>query len=392
MHCGPTIVSNAQASPGTTVPVALSQSAPMVLDWLSGETGELIRAFDWTSTSLGPISAWPQSLKTTVATLLRSPVPIVLLWGEDGFMIYNDAYSAFAEGRHPRLLGSKVREGWPEVASFNDNVMKVGLRGGTLSYRDKELTLYRKGVPEQVWMNLDYSPVLDESGRPAGVLAVVIETTERVLAQRALANREEHRQLLVRELNHRMKNLFAVASGLVGLTARSARTPQDLAQSLRDRFDALARAKELVYSSAEKSETTSLEALVRRVLSPYLHERVQDRQPVVFGGPPVRVSGKAATDLALVLHESATNAMKYGALQTSEGSVRIEWTVRANKLFLNWEERDGPVLTASPEAANGFGTLLVRRSVTGQLGGEIEHDWRAEGLAIRIVIPLERLG
>ncbi|WP_246205425.1 hybrid sensor histidine kinase/response regulator [Microvirga arsenatis] len=153
--------------------------------------GRLTRSHDWSRTSLGPISAWPQSLKTTVGILLRSPVPIVLLWGPDGVMIYNDAYSSFAGGRHPLLFGSKVREGWPEVADFNDHVMKVGLSGGTLSYRDQELTLYRNGAPEQVWMNLDYSPVLDESGRPAGVLAVVVETTERVLAQRALARTEE---------------------------------------------------------------------------------------------------------------------------------------------------------------------------------------------------------
>ena len=99
-------------------------------------------------------------------------------------MLYNDAYSVFAGGRHPELLGSKVREGWPEVADFNDNVMKVGLSGGTLAYKDQELTLHRHGRPEQVWMNLDYSPVLDESGMPAGVVAVVVETTERVQADR----------------------------------------------------------------------------------------------------------------------------------------------------------------------------------------------------------------
>ncbi|HVV95081.1 MAG TPA: PAS domain S-box protein [Hyphomicrobiales bacterium] len=156
-----------------------------------GEMGALIRAFDWSRTSLGPRSGWPQSLKTTVDLLLRSPVPIVLLWGPDGVMIYNDAYSGFAEGRHPRLLGSKVREGWPEVADFNDNVMRVGLSGGTLSYRDQELTLYRKGIPEQVWMDLNYSPVHDETGAPAGVLAIVVETTGRVMAERALAKSEE---------------------------------------------------------------------------------------------------------------------------------------------------------------------------------------------------------
>ena len=114
-----------------------------------------------------------------------------MLWGPDGVMIYNDAYSVFAGNRHPKLLGSKVREGWPEVAEFNDHVMKVGLAGGTLAYQDQELTLNRKGGPEQVWMNLDYSPVLDESGEPAGVIAIVVETTARVMADRQLAAEKE---------------------------------------------------------------------------------------------------------------------------------------------------------------------------------------------------------
>lgn len=148
-----------------------------------GEMAALIGSHDW-SASLGPPASWPQSLKTAVGMLICSPVPMVLLWGEDGIMIYNDAYSIFAGERHPQLLGSKVREGWPEVADFNDNVMKVGLSGGTLSYKDQELLLSRRGRPEQVWMNLDYSPVIDESGQPGGVIAIVVETTERVLAEK----------------------------------------------------------------------------------------------------------------------------------------------------------------------------------------------------------------
>jgi len=156
-----------------------------------GECGRLIAAFDWSETPLGPIGGWPRSLKTATGILLRSPVPIVMLWGEQGVMIYNDAYSVFAGGRHPKLLGCIVREGWPEVADFNDNVMKVGLSGGTLSYSDQELTLHRNGRPEQVWMNLDYSPVPGDDGEPAGVIAIVVETTKRVLAeQRTVGERE----------------------------------------------------------------------------------------------------------------------------------------------------------------------------------------------------------
>jgi PAS domain S-box-containing protein len=161
---------------------------------IKGEMAALVRAYDWAATPLGPIGTWPQSLKSAVSTILLSPVPIVMLWGPDGIMIYNDGYSVFAGARHPQLLGSKVLEGWAEVADFNANVMRVGLAGGTLAYRDQELTLHRHGRPEQVWMDLDYSPVLDESGKPAGVIAIVIETTDRVLAERARAEETERQR------------------------------------------------------------------------------------------------------------------------------------------------------------------------------------------------------
>ncbi len=156
-----------------------------------GELGGLIAALDWSKTSIGAIDTWPQSQRSAVSLILRSPVPIVTLWHEDGVMIYNDAYSVFAAGRHPVLLGSKVREGWPEVAAFNDNVMKVGLAGRTLAYRDQQLTLMRTGQAEPVWMNLDYSPLVDESGTPCGVMAIVVETTGKVRTEQALRESEE---------------------------------------------------------------------------------------------------------------------------------------------------------------------------------------------------------
>ena len=160
-----------------------------------GQMARLIRAHDWSATTLGAIPTWPQSLKTIVAFALDSPLPIVVLWGPDGVMLYNDAYSVFAGGTEK--LGRKVADGWPEVADFNANVMRVGLAGRTLAYRDQELTLNRNGRPEQVWLNLDYSPVRDDSGWPAGVIAIVVETTARVLAdRRAAAEQERQRQML----------------------------------------------------------------------------------------------------------------------------------------------------------------------------------------------------
>lgn len=170
-----------------------------------GETAGIIAEFPWENTPLGPISGWPAYLKATCSLILRSPVPMVTLWGEDGIMIYNDAYSLFAGGRHPRLFGSKVRQGWPEVADFNDHVMKTCLSGETLRYQDQQLILYRhEGEPEQVWMNLDYSPLLDDQGTPVGVIAIVVETTGKVRAEQRLNSEKD-----------RLRQMFEQAPGFV---------------------------------------------------------------------------------------------------------------------------------------------------------------------------------
>ncbi|MFC7378624.1 ATP-binding protein [Brevundimonas sp. GCM10030266] len=144
---------------------------------------ERIRAFDWSRTPLGALSDWPQSLRTAVGMLVAAPNPMVLLWGFEGVLIYNDGYARFAGRRHPDLLGMGAREGWPEIADFNDGNIRRGLSGESWSLRDQELVLDRAGTPEPGWMDLDYVPVPDETGKPAGVMVFVTETTERVIAE-----------------------------------------------------------------------------------------------------------------------------------------------------------------------------------------------------------------
>jgi len=155
-----------------------------------GKMGDLIRVFDWENTAIGPMANWSQTLITTVNIMLNSPVPLILLWGTEGIMLYNDAYAVLAGARHPQILGAKVLEGWPEVANFNRNVMEIVLKGKALSYQDQKLTLHRHNMPEEVWLDINYSPVMDESGQPAGVLAIVEETTRRVRAEQELRESE----------------------------------------------------------------------------------------------------------------------------------------------------------------------------------------------------------
>jgi len=176
-----------------------------------GEMAGRIRAFDWSLTELGSLDTWSRSLSSAVQLILASPLPMVMLWGRPGYMIYNDAYSKFAGGRHPYLLGSPVELGWPEVADFNRHVVDTCLAGGTLSYRNKDLVLLRDGVPEDVWLDLYYSPVADDAGCPAGVMAMVVETTERVISER----RRQTAEVAYRADNERVR-LALNAGALLG--------------------------------------------------------------------------------------------------------------------------------------------------------------------------------
>ncbi|WP_099050843.1 response regulator [Pararhizobium polonicum] len=158
---------------------------------VDGEIASLINTFDWAQTSIGPLSSWSTGLKSIVAVVLRAKVPMLLMWGADGVMIYNDGFAAFAGGRHPASLGSNIREHWPEIVAFDANVLDAVLGGATLSCRDQHLVIERNGAPEDVWLNLDCSPVPDDDGIPAGVLAIVVDTTLRVRTEQRLRIAQE---------------------------------------------------------------------------------------------------------------------------------------------------------------------------------------------------------
>ncbi|MDR5817106.1 MULTISPECIES: ATP-binding protein [unclassified Caballeronia] len=163
---------------------------PRQLDSWIGESARAIRDFDWSTTPLGPIDTWPQVLRSAVQIMLRNALPMAVLWGEQGTLLYNDAYAQFSGGRHPGILGMPIERAWPEAAAFNRNVVESGLRGETLSYLDIDFVLPRAGREAHVWLDLHYSPVASDEGVPLGVLAVVVETTVRVTLERTRAEAE----------------------------------------------------------------------------------------------------------------------------------------------------------------------------------------------------------
>jgi PAS domain S-box-containing protein len=156
-----------------------------------GEAGELIRQFDWTKTSLGPIKDWPSHLRIKVNSLVNSPIPQVLMWGDDHVMIYNDGYVEIAGNYHPGALGEKVSTVWPEIWEWNKTILEAGFRGEVQSFRDQVMVLNRHGAPEDVVFDLFYTPIYDETGKVDGVLCTVLENTEKVQALNALAQSQE---------------------------------------------------------------------------------------------------------------------------------------------------------------------------------------------------------
>jgi two-component sensor histidine kinase len=351
-----------------------------------GETGALIRALDWSKTSLGPISAWPTHLKLTINLMLAAQAQIVLFWGPEFVALYNDAYAPTIGGKHPRALGRPARESWAELWDDLEPLLQRVLKTGeTVFAKDRPFYIERHGYPENVYFDISYSPVRDEAGQVGGVLCIVCETTERVIAQ-------DRQRLFLRETNHRLKNLFAMTDALINLSVRSARTPQDFAQALRGRLAALFRAKELARPSITEtepaaSERTTVEALVRTILKPYVDT---SSERIIASGPHVVVGGTAASSLALALHESATNAVKYGALSTPNGMIHVAWEMQGDDFRLEWQETGGPMIVVPPKT-DGFGSVLTERSIAGQVGGKIEYDWQPSGLTLRMMVPLSRL-
>ncbi|HUK16554.1 MAG TPA: response regulator [Bryobacteraceae bacterium] len=152
-----------------------------------GEMGALIRSMDWSATPLGPVEQWPQPLRTSVSTCLNSRFAILVWWGPDLIMLYNDAYREIIAGKHPAALGRPGRECWPEIWDIIGPMLHgVIERGEATRSDDLLLLLERHGYPEECYFTFSYSPIRDDSGTVVGVFTPVAETTERVIGERRL--------------------------------------------------------------------------------------------------------------------------------------------------------------------------------------------------------------
>lgn len=201
---------------------------------------------------------------------------------------------------------------------------------------------------------------------------------------------EEANELLAGEMSHRVKNLLAIAAGLAALTSRSTETAADMARELTQRLTAPGRAHDLVrpLPGSEKKDAL-LGDLISVLLAPY-DDMGAFSGRVRVSVPRMAVSEASATTLALVVHELATNSLKYGALSSEAGTLDVSCASHPTEMLLVWTERGGPLVSA-PEGPGGFGSKLITRAVAAQLGGTIDREWIPEGVVVSISVQKERL-
>ena len=233
-------------------------------------------------------------------------------------------------------------------------------------------TVRRRKHGSFIHVSLSVSPVRNSEGKIVGASKIARDITEQKRAQ-------EHIATLAREAEHRSKNLLASVQALVNFSQSDTR--EGLKGSINGRIQALANVHSLFVAS--RWTGAELTEIVNQELAPY---QENNRERVRISGPPILLEPDTAQSIAITLHELATNAAKYGALSTDQGRVEVSWRQNASRpLVINWTETGGP--TGQTPTRAGFGSVVMERMI-GQLKGNVARDWRPEGLACELTIPL----
>jgi len=310
---------------------------------------------------------------------MQAPGFMAVLSGPDHvFTLSNTAYQQLIG--HRDIIGKTVARALPELAgqgfsALLDTVFSTGEPYVGLS---APVTLIQTpgGAPQERFLDFIYQPIRNSDGAVVGIFVEGSDVTERVRA-------EEHRKLLLDELNHRVKNTLATVQSIAAQTVRATPDPVAFRTAFEARLMALSGVHNVLTSA--NWEGARLEELLRLELGPYGAARSS------LEGPAVRLSAQEALTLALVTHELATNAARYGALSVPEGQVAVAWSetrddVGARRLTLDWRETGGPTVVAPTR--QGFGSRLIQRSIQVDMNGETTMAFEPDGLRCRIALRL----
>lgn len=201
---------------------------------------------------------------------------------------------------------------------------------------------------------------------------------------------EEGHELMAGEMSHRVKNLLAIASGLTRLTSRSATSAEDMAKQLINRLTALDRAHDLVRPlPGGHGKTALLGDIFTVLLAPYDDDGAFAGR-IRVAVPRMGVGADTATTLALIVHELATNAVKYGALSVKDGTLDITGSMEDENVRIVWTEQGGPEV-AVPVELSGYGSGLIRRALEDQLRGSVSYEWLKSGALVTMILSGDRM-
>jgi PAS domain S-box-containing protein len=318
-----------------------------------------------------------ESFRTMVE---ESPNGIIMVDAEGKIVLVNKTAERLFGYQRDEIVGQKVEVLVPEALRSVHPRFRTSYQHRPEARpmgHGRDLTALRKDgttFPVEIGLN----PVETNAGKR--ILATVIDITARKRA-------EQHRDMLLRELSHRVKNNLAVISSIARLTRATSSSPDEFFEAFEGRLAALAAVHGLL--SETEWQGADLAALVASVLAPFTTTAIN----VTCQGPPVLVSPDMASPISLILHELATNAAKYGALSQPSGQLDIAWrTIQQDgageMLELTWMEQDGPPV--NPPKHEGFGTRVMRQLTERQLGGTIETEFAPSGLRSRLAVPYKR--
>lgn len=300
-----------------------------------------------------------------------APIGLAFFDREYRYLRINEELAAINGVAAAEHIGRPVREVLPANAPQVEPIIDLVFATGD-AIRDLEVTgeTHQQPGVQRHWL-AGFYPVKTDGGTVDAVGAWVVEISERKAA-------EQREFLLAREVDHRAKNLLAVVQSVVQLTR--ADTAEELKDAVIGRIQSLARAHALLSDS--RWEGVDLAQLVREELAPFRGRQAR------YDGPAISLRPAAAQSLALVLHELATNAAKYGALSTPDGHLDVSWQVDGApaSLVIDWDESGAS--TAGAPGRSGFGSRIIQTSLERQLRGRLDQDWRPDGLRCRLEIPL----
>lgn len=350
-----------------------------------GGDGEIVR---WvgTNTEFESVNSVKEALAVSEAKfrVLTDALP-QMVWSTtaDGVHDYFNARWYESTGVN---YGASNGSGWLDIVHAEDqNFVREKWHQSVASGEDFEIEYrLRNADGEYRWTLGRALPVRDEHGNVLRWIGTYTDIHESKL----IAERTE---LMSKELSHRIKNIFAVVAGLIGLSSPKDPSTAAFAKQLAGRISALGRAHNFARPHSALSdrgqEFGSLHGLLNEILKPY---EIQGKARYHIVGSDCPVGERSATPIALVIHELATNAMKYGALATSTGYVEIETGIDNADVVITWVEAGGLRVAGEPEHA-GFGTQLSEIGITSQLGGRIQRFWDTTGLKVIMTVPAAHL-